>query len=64
MDLIHTAVLLPPEVRELIEDLARREDRSISSLMRQLVLRGLSQMGEWPPRNKKHFGGNDDVQKN
>ena len=49
---IHTAVLLNPKLRQVVEHLARREDRSISAQMRQIVLRGLEAMGEWPPAEK------------
>jgi len=47
---VHTAALLPPGVRRIVEMLAKREDRTLSAQMRQLTLLGLEQLGEWPPK--------------
>ncbi len=48
MQNVHTAALLPPEIRKIVEALAKREDRTIAAQMRQLTLKGLEALGEWP----------------
>lgn len=45
---VHTAALLPPEIRKIVEIVAKREDRTIAAQMRQLTLKGLEALGEWP----------------
>jgi hypothetical protein len=62
MVLIHTAALLPLEVRDVVEKLAMREDRTLSAQMRQLTLRGLEVLGEWPPKVILRPSGNVELE--
>ncbi len=50
----HTAAMLPLDVRKVVELLAKREDRTISAQMRQLTLKGLEALGEWPVDKTKN----------